>query len=61
MERMGESRSVYRVLVGYLSEVGLFEDIGVCGKVILKCIPRKQEGDVDWIDLALNRARGRLL
>jgi len=39
--RMGENKSVYRVLVGYLRERGLFEDIGVGGKIILKCIFKK--------------------
>jgi len=49
------------VVVGYLSEGGLFEVIGVGEKVVVKCISKKQEGDLDRNDLAQNRARGRLL
>jgi hypothetical protein len=37
------------------------KDPAVDGRVILKWIFEEWHGDVDWIDLALDRTRGRLL
>jgi len=31
------------------------EDVSVDGMIILKCIFRKQDGGVDWVDLAQDR------
>jgi hypothetical protein len=33
------------------------EDLGVDGRIILKWILRKWDGDMDWIDLARDRYR----
>jgi len=37
------------------------EDPGVDGRIILKCIFKKWGGGMDWIDLAKDRDRWRLL
>jgi len=37
------------------------EDPGVDGRIILKWIFRKWDGDMDWIDLAQDRDRLRAL
>jgi hypothetical protein len=37
------------------------EETGVDGRIILKCIFRKWDGVMDWIDLAQDRDRGKLL
>ena len=39
--RMGEKRSVYRVLVGNLRGRGHLEDLGIDGRIILRWIFRK--------------------
>jgi hypothetical protein len=31
------------------------ENVSVDGRIILKCIFRKQDGGVDWVDLAQDR------
>jgi hypothetical protein len=38
-----------------------FEDIGVNGKIILKWILKKRDGETDWIALAQDRDRRRAL
>ena len=40
----GESRGLYRVLVGNLRESDCLEDPGVNGMIILRCITRKWDG-----------------
>jgi hypothetical protein len=37
------------------------EDIGVDGRILLKLIFKKYDGEVDWIDLALDRDRRSLV
>jgi hypothetical protein len=33
------------------------EDLGVHGRIILKCIFKKWDGGMDWIDMAQDRDR----
>jgi hypothetical protein len=42
---------------GNLRERNYLEDQGVDGRIILKWIFRKWEGDMDWIDLVQDRDR----
>jgi hypothetical protein len=35
------------------------KDLGVDGRMILKCIFKRLDGDMDWIDLAQDRDRWR--
>jgi hypothetical protein len=61
---MGESRGVYRVLVGNLRERDHLGDPGVDGRIIYNCILRWDLhevgcGDMDWIELAQDRDRWR--
>jgi hypothetical protein len=37
------------------------EDPDVYERIILKCIFKKQDGDVDWVDVAQDRDRWRAL
>jgi hypothetical protein len=57
---MREKRSAYRVLVGK-KETDKLEDQGVNGRIILKWIYRNWFGGMDWVGLAQNKDRGRLL
>jgi hypothetical protein len=50
---MGERRSAYRVLVGKPER----RRQGVVGWIMLKLIFMKRDGDMDWINLARDRAR----
>jgi hypothetical protein len=57
---MGDRRSAYRVLVGRPDgNKPLGSPIDVDGRVLLKLIFMKSDGDMDWIDLARNRDRWR--
>jgi len=58
---MGDRQGAYRVLVGDLREKDHLEDLGIGGRVILKWIFKKWDGDLDKIDLAQNRDSGWLL
>jgi hypothetical protein len=42
-----------------LRERGHLEDQGVDGRIILKCVFKKLDGDMDWIDLAQDRNKLR--
>jgi hypothetical protein len=57
----GEKRGAYRILVGDLSEGDHLADPGVGGRIILKWIFKKWDGDMDWIELAQYRDRWRAL
>jgi hypothetical protein len=37
------------------------EDLGVDGRIILKCIFKKWDGGMDWIDMAQDRDRWKAL
>jgi hypothetical protein len=59
--RMEEGRSAYRIFWGDLREGDPLEDPGVDGRIILKWIFKKWDGDMDWIDMAQDRDRWRAL
>jgi hypothetical protein len=46
---------------GNLRERDHLEDPGIDGRIILRWIFRKWDGDMDWIDLAQNRERWQAL
>jgi len=48
----GESRGVYRVLLGTPEERDHLLDPGADGRIILVWILRKWDGGMDWIDVA---------
>jgi hypothetical protein len=54
---MGDRRGAYRVLVGNLREREHLEDQGIDGRIILKWIFKKWDGDMDWINLAQDMDR----
>jgi hypothetical protein len=46
---------------GNLREENHLDDRDVDGRIILKCISEKWDGDIDWIDLAEVRDKWRAL
>jgi hypothetical protein len=58
---VGEGICVYRVMMGNLRERDCWGDPGVDGRMMLRCIFRKWEGGMDWIELAQDRDRLRAL
>ena len=60
--RTGDSRGVYRILVGNLRERDQLGDLGLDGRIMLSWIFRKWDvGGMDWMDLAHDRDRWRAL
>jgi hypothetical protein len=59
--RMGEWRTVHRVLVGNQKEREHFEDQGIDGKVGSEWILRRLGRSIEWIELAQDRGRWRAL
>jgi hypothetical protein len=49
---MGVRTGAYRVLVENLRERSNLEDSGIGGRIILRWIFKKWNGDMDWIDMA---------
>jgi hypothetical protein len=56
-----EERCIQGFWWGNLRERNHLKDPGVDGKIILRCIFRKRNGSMDWIDLAQDRDRRREL
>jgi hypothetical protein len=50
---MGEEGNTHRVWWGNLKERDHLEDLYIDGRIILKCILKKQDGwgDMDWLDM----------
>jgi hypothetical protein len=60
--RIGETRNAQRILVGKPErKKPLGRPLGVDGKVILECVLRKKGKNVDWMHLAQDRDRWRVL
>ena len=56
----GVKKSAYWVWWGNLRERNHLEDVGVDGRMILKCIFKKRElGGMEWITVAVDRDRWR--
>ena len=51
---MGDRRGSCRVLMGYLKERGHLEDLVVDGRILLKCIFKKRDGNA-WTGLIRHR------
>jgi hypothetical protein len=59
---MEERRDTYRFWWGNLRERGQMEDSGVDGRIILRWIFRKWDGEsMDWTDVAQDRDSWRAL
>jgi hypothetical protein len=57
----GEKRSLCNILVGNLKERYHFEDTGVYGSIILRCILRKRCENADYIHPVQDRNQWRAL
>jgi hypothetical protein len=55
--RMGERTGAYTVWWGNLREREDLKDIGINGRIILKCIIQWDGGGMDWNDLAQDMER----
>ena len=55
--RIGDRRGAYRGLGGNLRERGHLKNLNVGGRIILKWTFRKEDGGMDWIDLAQDTDR----
>ena len=53
----GERGGLFKVLVGKPEGKNHLEDVGTDGRIILKWIFGKWDGDMDWIDVAQGRDR----
>jgi hypothetical protein len=59
---MGASSGAYRISVGSLKESDHLEVTGIGGRIILRWMFRKWDGEgMDWIDLAQDWVRWRAL
>jgi hypothetical protein len=47
--------------LGGLRDRDYLEDLGILGMIILKRITKKQDGGMDWIDLAQERTQRGLM
>jgi hypothetical protein len=57
---MGEKRGPYRIF-GDLREGDHLRDPGIDGRIILKWIFKTWDGGMEWIELAQDRGRWRVL
>ena len=55
--RMGERKVVHRALVGKPQGERPLGELGVDGRIILKCILKEWDGGIDWIFTAQHRDR----
>jgi hypothetical protein len=54
---MGAKGGTYSVWVGKLEGRNHLEDLGIDGRIILKCIFENWDEGLDWIDLVQDRDR----
>jgi hypothetical protein len=55
--RLGDGRSAHRFLVRRPEEKNYFEDLGVDGRIILKFIIKKWEGELIWLRIGTGDGR----
>ena len=53
----GEGEAQQRYWWGNLREMDWLENLGVDEQTVIKCIFKKRDGGMDWIDLAQGRDR----